>query len=106
MCITARMSSILSSTAAVSTDRSDKPVPRLSKPAQRAKRYSLDHVRTDGVVPQKVKVRDEPGDEDQVQRAVPDDLIGDRHLPALRVAGLRTGHPQDEFEGGSVMATS
>jgi hypothetical protein len=51
----------------------------------------LEEVRHGRVVPHELDVRDPTGHVDEVARSLADDLVGNVHVAALRVAGLR-GH--------------
>jgi len=55
------------------------------------RRQAVQHARHDGHLPVVLHVRDEAGDEHQIEGPVAHHLVGDVHVAALRVAGLR-GH--------------
>ena len=55
----------------------------------------LEEARAARLLPVQLEVGDEPGHEDQVDRAVADDLVGDVDVAALRVAGLGESWPHE-----------
>ena len=86
--ITARTSSMRCSSVGSSSSgtRSESPVPRLSKRISRENEASRRRKRAnDGSLPEVLEVRDPAHDEDEVERAVADDLVGDVHVAAARV---------------------
>ena len=93
--ITARTSSIRVSRSGrcAGSTRSESPVPRLSKWISRAKPDSRRSSRAVArVLPVQLEVRQEPRHEHQVERALPDHLVGDPVVAAPRVACLRQPH--------------
>src|SRR3954451_4916349 len=79
--MTARMSSMRSSTLARPTLRSERPVPRLSNVRTRAYSPRFGDALRDREIPEQVEVRHEPGHDDQVRtRAVL--RVRDRQIPA------------------------
>ena len=87
--MTARTSSIRSSSVGKVPSRSDRPVPRLSNRMRRLnalrRERKCDQV---GLIPVMVEVRDEAGHENQIQRPLADDLIGYAEIAALGVMRL------------------
>ena len=66
------------------------PLPGTVKPDQPAERAQFAKKVPEGWKPPlQLHVGDEAGDEDEVERAVPGDLIGDMHVAAQRVPRLR-----------------
>jgi hypothetical protein len=73
-----------------SSTRSDSPVPRLSNRIRRPKRrQALVEAADRGRLPQLLDLRDPAGQEQHVQRALADDLVGDARVAAARVARRR-----------------
>ena len=86
---TARRSSMRSSSVESPTSRSESPVPRLSKRITRLKAASRLHpVAVERILPGEVHVRDPARDDDEVERSVADDLVGNADVAALGVACL------------------
>ena len=80
------------SAAALTGTGSDRPVPRLSNRISRAIEPSrVEEARERRLVPEVLEVRDPAHDEDEIDRARPDDLIGDVDAAAVRVADARRG---------------
>ncbi len=57
----------------------------------RERRQPLEERRVARLLPVELEVADEPGDEDEIERAVAGHLVGDRDIAALRVAN-RASH--------------
>src|SRR5689334_9911203 len=89
--MTARTSSIRSSSVAIPTSRSESPVPRLSNrisqenEARREKNCA-------NAVSQNISFGDKARHEDQIKRAVADHLVGNPHIPATGIPGFRPHH--------------
>ena len=91
--MTARMSSILVSSVGTCRTGSESPLPRLSKRSARAERGKpLDVVDEERHVPAGEQVGERSADEDEVGRALADDLVGDRDVAASGVADVRNVH--------------
>src|SRR5213596_2960797 len=84
--MTARTSSIRTSSGESAGTASDMPVPRLSKTISRANEAMRSKRAQEGNGPRKLDVRGRPGNEDDVERPVAGDPVGDVDVAAARVA--------------------
>src|SRR5829696_62934 len=86
--MTARTSSMRSSRVGALTARSERPVPLVEHDHAAERPEARQEMRHGRVVPVEVDVGDEAGDVDEVERALPEHLVGDADFAALGVVGV------------------
>jgi len=92
--ITARTSSMRSSSVAIPAIRSESPLPRLSNRMSREKevRRCVNRVMGGGLPPM-LNVRHKAGHAHHIEKPMAEHLIGDKDVAASRIMGLWWKHP-------------